>query len=319
MNSKILGGFMKKRFLILVTCLALISSIPVQAEIQSNSQTYVVLDMNNNYYASQPQYHWEEIDGNWYYKNEAGEVKYGKFYDEFGDIYDTGNNADGKIIVSGTNSHGERFDENGRLMNQAMTGHERYHDMALEYEEGKALKFNDVNDFRDFIEYYQIQYSLYNLDVPFTLYNNTMTSTIGNNAYDRSSIVTQVRNKFGTLEGSNEYEKIYDACERIRTTLDYDVSYAHESLQKCLDSNIGVCWHYAKIVSILLDDAGIYNELVFGKYGESTNYHMWLRCKVDGKWIYTDPTLYKSSGWSFYNINYDLYADEYDSLLRIRL
>ena len=299
---------MKKRFLALALCFALISSIPVQAEIQSNSQTYVVLDMNSNYYASQPQYHWEEIDGNWYYKNEAGEVKYGKFYDEFGDIYDTGSNSDGKIIVSGTNSHGERFDENGRLINQAMIGSERYHEMALDYEEGKTIKFNDVNDFRDFIEYYQIQYSLYNLDVPITMYNDTMTSTIGDNAYDRDSMVTQIRNKFGPLEGTNEYEKIYD-----------DISFAHSPLQECLDSNIGVCWHYAKIVSILLDDAGIYNELVFGKYGESTDYHMWLRCKVDGKWIYTDPTLYKSIGWSFYNINYDLYADEYDSLLRIRL
>ena len=142
-----------------------------------------------------------------------------------------------------------------------------------------------------------------------------MTSTIGDNAYDRDSMVTQIRNKFGPLEGTNEYEKIYDACEKIRTTLDYDISFAHSPLQECLDSNIGVCWHYAKIVSLLLDDAGIYNELVFGKYGESTDYHMWLRCKVDGKWIYTDPTLYKSCGWSFYNINYDLYADEYDSLL----
>lgn len=310
---------MKKRFLALALCLTLFSAVPAQAEEQTNSQVYVVMDMNNDYYALQPQYHWEEIDGNWYYKNDMGEVKYGKFYDEYGDIYDTGDNSDGRIIVSGTNSSGERFDENGRLVNQAMKDHERYHEMALKYEEGKSIKLKDVNDFRDFIEYYQTQYNLNKLDAKFSMNNDAFTSTIGNNTYNREAIIEQIRNRFGELNGENEYEKIYDACEKIRTSFDYDLEYVDISLQECLDSNIGVCWHYAKIVSILLDDAGIYNELVVGKYGDSTDYHMWLRCKVNGKWVYTDPTFYKSCGWSFYNINYGLYAEQYDCLWIINI
>lgn len=197
---------MKKRFLTLVVCLTLFSAVPVHAE-QINSQVYTVINMNDYYYALQPQYHWEEVDGNWYYKNEAGKVKYGKFYDEYGDIYDTGENLDGRIIISGINSSGERFNNIGRLMNQSMVGHERYQEMTLDYEKGKTIKFNDVNDFRDFIEYYQIQYSLDNLDVPFTMYNDTMSSTIGENAYDRNFIVTQIRNKFGSLEGATNMKK----------------------------------------------------------------------------------------------------------------
>ncbi|WP_373261982.1 hypothetical protein [Hungatella hathewayi] len=226
---------MKKRFSALALCLTLFSAVPAQAEAQTNSQVYVVMDMNNDHYALQPQYHWEEIDRNWYYKNDMGEVKYGKFYDEYGDIYDTGDNSDGRIIVSGANSSGERFDENGRLVNQAMKDHERYHEMALKYEEGKSIKIKDVNDFRDFIEYYQTQYSLNKMGTKFSMNTNTFTSTIEDNSYDREAIIEQVRNQFGELNGENEHEKIYDACEKIRTSFDYDLKYVDISLQECLD------------------------------------------------------------------------------------
>lgn len=146
-----------------------------------------------------------------------------------------------------------------------------------------------------------------------------MASSIGEHSYDRNAIIEKIHDKYGHLEGENEYEKIYDACEKIKTTLDYDLNYSKVSLQECLDNNKGVCWHYAKIVSLLLDEEGIYNELVVGKYAESNSYHMWLRCKVNGKWVYTDPTMYKTLAWSYYNINYQTYVDNYKSLWIINI
>lgn len=303
---------MKKRVLIFSICFSLSCILPTYAEEYYQAKT--VSEINETYYGVCPQYHWEEADGNWYYKDESGQTKYGKFYDDDGNIYDTGSNTDGRIILSGKNSSGEEFGPDGRLINKGVKGEERYQHMSGEYEKKKKIKFDGINDFLDFLEYYQTQYTLNDINLEFSLNTNSLTSTIGTYTYDREAVVKQILDKFGTLKGENDYEKIYDACEKIRTTFDYDLSYMKRSLPDSLSDNIGVCWQYSKIVSLLLDDAGIYNEIVAGKYKGADYNHMWIRCKVDDKWIYTDPTMFQSIGWSYYNINYQFYVDNYTNL-----
>ena len=70
-------------------------------------------------YASED-FHWECENGNWFYRNSNGNAKKGRFCDENGDIYDTGSNTDGHILISSYSTNYQYFDENGRLKNTCM-------------------------------------------------------------------------------------------------------------------------------------------------------------------------------------------------------
>ena len=54
----------------------------------------------------------------------------------------------------------------------------------------------------------------------------------------------------------------------------------------------GVCWHYCKLVKILLEDAGIMCDTVSVTVEDEC--HMILKTFVEGKWLYIDPTMYTS-------------------------
>lgn len=301
----------------MIVTLSVLFIFDVKADTLPQANNIVI--ENENYYRALPKYHWEESNGKWYYKDEYGQVKRGKFYDEYGDIYDTGDNQEGYIIVSAKNSAGEEFDESGRLMNQGLKGSERFYNISKDYEKGRSIQFNDIKDFKGFLEYYQTQYSLFNLSSTYYIDSNSSISNIGANAYNKDLVVRQIMDKFGTINGDNDYAKIYLACNKVRELITYDESYTNKTLKESLDNNSGVCWHFAKITSVLLNDAGVYNELVVGKFQNSADYHMWLRCKVNNKWIYTDPTFFTSTGDEYFNINYQTYIKYYNNLAIISL
>jgi hypothetical protein len=261
--------------------------------------------------SSKSNYHWEFFNDKWYYKDISGTITYGRFIDEFGDIYDTEGRADGSIIVSGSNSLGESFDKNGRLINTSMNNILKYKDMAIKYENGETLFFDSQKDFSMFIEYYTVQYRLSTYSGPYTLYcsGNTFTSTLSEDMkYNRAIVIEEILKKFGPVSGNSDFEKIVNACDKVKS-IDYDTNYSNSDIITCLNANKGVCWHYAKIVSTLLDNAGIDNEKMVGT--SQGTYHMWIRYKIDDKWFYIDPIKYKSYGSTYANINYEEYLKNY--------
>lgn len=268
-------------------------------------------------YASED-FHWECENGNWFYRDSNGNVKKGWFCDENGDIYDTGSNADGHILISSYNKDYQYFDENGRLKNTCMRNNMDYESLAKKYENHNRLDFSDETEFKSFLNYYLLQYQMYN-NGSFHVYFNrnskdgSYSTTLGNQAnYDRNNAILSVLQRFGRLNAGNAYEQVNEACLKA-SSIKYDASSYNVSLQDAMKFNKGVCWHYAKVASILLNDAGIYTEVMVGNYkamNGSIGLHMWIRCLINGKWVYADPTLY-SQFPSFYNISYDTLMDRY--------
>lgn len=268
-------------------------------------------------YASED-FHWECENGNWFYRNSNGNAKKGRFCDENGDIYDTGSNTDGHILISSYSTNYQYFDENGRLKNTCMHNNMDYESLAKKYENHHKLTFSNEAEFKNFLNYYLLQYQMYNNN-SFPVYfcrnsnDGSYSTTLGNQAnYNRNITISSVLQKFGRLSVGNPYAQVNEACLKA-SSMEYDVSSYNVSLQDSLKSNKGVCWHYSKIASILLNDAGVYTEIMTGNYKAidgSIGLHMWIRCLINGKWVYADPTLY-SQFPSFYNISYDILMDRY--------
>lgn len=299
-----------KKIISMILCFSFVFNATTHAYHSDNNSNNIIL-LKDSVAETPNKYHWELINGKWYYKDDLGNVLAGRYIDEFGDIYDTEGNYDNSIIVSGKNSLGESFDHNGREINPSMVNSDLYQYMVIQYENGETLRFNAQTDFLQFIEYYTVQYRLSTYNAPYQLIqkNDFLTSTLADEyRYDREYIVNKIFTRFGTVVGNNDYDKIIDACDRVSQII-YDDSNTYCDVNSCIDTNKGVCWHYAKIASVLLDGAGIYNELMAGNFQGSS--HMWLRCKVDDKWVYVDPVNYKSGSHSYANINYQDYLKNY--------
>lgn len=161
---------------------------------------------------------------------------------------------------------------------------------AEKFEKGETLSFATQEEVKDFLNFYAIDYRLSD----YTKYqmaaysDHVEISLKPEQRYDRESVKAQIVSAFGQLEGTNALEKISDACKKIDNKMGYDVSYQYTSMTEALQNGKGVCWHYAKSASVLLEAAGIETELVYAKYEGIT--HMLLKCNVDGEWIYADPT-----------------------------
>ena len=115
-------------------------------------------------------------------------------------------------------------------------------------------------------------------------------------------------NKFGSVSGNDVYDLILNACNKVKD-IKTDNQYAYLQMEDAIEEKSASPWHICKIVSILLEDAGLENELVSGKFNGTQHY--WLRCNYDGQWIYVDPTFYLTGYTSFLNIDYDSYISSY--------
>jgi len=214
--------------------------------------------------------------------------------------------------------NGEVMDRKGNIINPSGTINlDGKLELSERYVKGEKLYFNSISDFDEFLKYYVMQYELnciykhfkYNIEA-----DGKITSILDKNQrYHREAIKGKIINKFGLPVGESNYEKIYNICLEI-TNMDYSLNFIMKDLDTALNDNSCVCWHYAKIAAILLNESGIYTEVVFGSLESNiTEGHMWIRCLVDEKWIYADPTLCKSAWLGYSNIDYALYTKLYSA------
>lgn len=232
-----------------------------------------------------------------------------KFFDSYGNVYyaesdgyHTGK-AKYKVFLDGNRvKSSSEFDVDGR-----------FEELASEVYNGKYIDLDSVEEAEEFFNYFCNVYSLgiygrllwyqYEDKVKlksYTKFDNTLEQTTKN-----------IVDKFGLPSGENSYALIYDACKRV-SKMKYDSSYVNEDLDTALTKNAGVCWHMAKYLCVLLKESGLESECVSGVYSRSDGdmEHMWVRTKIDGKWIYSDPTLFRSDE-RYYQVDYVTYIKNY--------
>jgi hypothetical protein len=226
----------------------------------------------------------------------------GLWYDKKGNIY------------CNSNYYNQNFlDETNEVINPS-TYYGNFSEMAEKYERGETLTFKSKAEYLNFLEFYNVQYNLKNVHVNYyhTANGGIISASLAKDQmYDRDAVVKKIIDKFGLPESEDPYEKIYQVCLAI-TEMDYNLEDVNTDLTTSLDKNSGVCWQYAKSASVLLNESGVYTEIVFGILGDDTETrHMWFRSLVDGKWVYADPTLCKSFWLGYSNINYSEYMRLY--------
>lgn len=257
--------------------------------------------------------YFSDLNGYTYIVDAEGNICYDYSYDENGDLYYTEEGSVTGILKSASNADGIYFDENGKYVNPSMVDPERYKQLSIQFETDQFVTLNNQDDILNFLEYYSLQYRLY--DEVETLYitkNSDGTYTINlpdNKIYNRQETLDLIHATFTPLEGNTPYEKIFNLCQKIRYESTYDLEYKHSDLKTVLTDKRGVCWQYAAIGKVLLEDAGIQTEIMHGTLnGEN---HMWLRCLVDGKWCYVDPTATQTGWWDYSNLPYDKFLSSY--------
>lgn len=253
----------------------------------------------------------QDIDGNTYVVDKNGNTRYWWQYDLNGNLYYI--EPESGMIRSSTNAGGIYFDENGHFVNPSMKNVEKNLDLAKRFDNGETLRLANEEELLDFLEYYSAQYRYQDDASNITIINNgdgsksiTLPAAM---KYDREALINEILTKFGPLEGSTDYEKILDGCQKITNTISYDLDYITADLQTSLADGKGVCRHYSKCLKALLDNAGIQNEIMVGYY--MGNGHMWLRCMVGEEWVYVDPTAAKQIWWSYSNIPYQTLIENY--------
>lgn len=253
---------------------------------------------------------YQDIDGHTYIVDKNGSIKYGWQYDSKGNLYYI--SSDG-MIRSASNTDGIYFSQDGCFINPSMINPEKNLELSKRFENGETLKFSSKDEILDFLEYYSVQYRYQNDAYDFEIMNHgdgSKSITIPESRkYDREALINDILTKFGPLEGNSPYEKILDGCQKITNTINYDLDYINADLQTSLTTEKGVCRHYAKCLKVLLDDAGIQNEIMVGYYNGSG--HMWLRCLIGDEWVYVDPTAAKQIWWNYSNIPYQTVVEHY--------
>lgn len=332
-------------------------------------------DYIDNYYGL----HLGEKSGVLYNLDKNDNIVYGYSYDLNGNIYFTNyltngpGSADIGILRGEEGENGVYFDENGHLLNPSMpinySNKEEigngiviqdiidYKALAEEFETEGSIKFKNLKETEDFLEYYILQYSLDNLKADkYKLERVSILNldgkelevgyrlTFGGNITEREEVINAIFSYFGKIEGNTTQEKMYDVCNKLEELMEYDLTYEPSSLLESIKSGKGVCWQYAKIAKILLDDAGVDNELMIGYLnGNRREAHAWLRIteKVyddlginnegDGlvsetedmdvtsvrsyklRYYYMDPTSVESTGeYKYSNLSYREYCNRYE-------
>ncbi len=239
----------------------------------------------------------------------------GYFYDVQGNLYymdDVGQ------LYSKKNSYGVFFDENGIMQNPAAVDIHTQRELAERFEAGETLVFTDVESYCNFFEYYTSCYRLLDdeLDLSFIVYDDgSIELTIPESArYDRAAIRNQILQTFGTVSGETVKEKIESACQAVARKMSYDSAYVSVDMPTAITAGRGVCWHMSKIAHVLLEEAGVYVEMMSGFYdGES---HSWLRCRGDGRYIYVDPTQWAAGDSAAGDIPYETFVANYVPVLQ---
>ncbi|MCC8128310.1 MAG: transglutaminase-like domain-containing protein [Clostridiales bacterium] len=239
----------------------------------------------------------------------------GYFCDMQGNLYYM---DDGGQLYSEKNSYGVSFDENGIMQNPAAVDIHTQRELAERFEAGETLIFADVESYCNFFEYYTSCYRLLDdeLDLSFIVYDDgSIELTIPQSArYDRAAIRNQILQIFGTVSGDTVKAKIENACQAVAQKMSYDSAYVSVNMPEAIAAGRGVCWHMSKITHVLLEEAGVYVEMMSGLYGGES--HSWLRCWGDGRYIYVDPTQWAAGDSTAIDIPYSTFLAKYVPVLQ---
>ncbi len=178
--------------------------------------------------------------------------------------------------------------------------YESFLSAAESYEAGEALSFESREDFLSFVSWYLTQYRLEDMAASDYRMMNGQSRLDENRLYDREQLKRKILHSFSPLSGSTDEEKIEHACRQIRSLLLYDPRSCHFSMTQALDSGMGVCWHFAKIAAVLLEESGIRTDLIYGSMQGIG--HLWLSCRTESGTVWADPQtgIIRSSDLHFY-------------------
>ncbi len=239
---------------------------------------------------------WEYDGKDWSYIAPDGEMVIGRFFDSAGDVYYAG--EDGKLLCEGYLGE-EYFGADGRLVNPSVKGADKFRKLVDGFEAGEPVVFPSVEEVVDFMHWYSSQWSLGRHDTNLQAKVNPITGEAlfkkpEEFLYDRESVLNEVFDRLGRLDSSlTAMEKINTACSKL-SGFTYDRAMYRESIHDVLAASRGVCWQFSRLVQCLLEDAGLEVEVVQGTC--KGMYHAWLRVRVDGRWVYVDPTAYVGGG-----------------------
>lgn len=188
------------------------------------------------------------------------------------------------------------------------------------FESGEVLKFDTDLELKEFLSDYLLNYRIKDIRSNYTAYKtvNGIHLTIPEiKQYDRDELMEAIISKFGTPTGNTDFEKLVNACNIVTRNIEYNLGMVLYPIDMVLDYQAGVCWHYTKLVQVLLESADIKSEMVACRLAEAPRKsHVILKSKIGNKWVYTDPTLHKTMGAQ--GINY-LSIDEYRLAKEYRL
>jgi len=265
----------------------------------------------------------ENENGVFYNVDRNGNILFGKSYTSNGQILYTMNEetgpSKGKVGIKkdGVDENGLYYNSDGFLENPMAKNPERYEPLCKELEENGEIHVNSLKDMVSFFDYYDFQYSLNNI------HNDYFEFTGDNNGgyvvtlkdwykYDREYVKNLIREKFGSLEGETIEERLLSASLKLKDMV-YDMDYESKNLVDSVNDMHGVCWQYAKIAQVLLEDAGYDVELWFGYYADSKDTgHCWLSVNDNNKIYYSDPT----QACEYWMANYDISYEDYIRLYK---
>jgi hypothetical protein len=257
-----------------------------------------------------------------YNYDKNGNILFGYSFDSVGNIYYTEPESVGPsankvgVLKNTTDKNGLSYDESGHLINPMTYNLENWKDTFDSFENGEVMYFDTWNEVDKYLSCYFLQYALdtiYPEQVAQWKCKDGKWQVYRTKTYDRESMINAIREKYGELDGDTVDEKLVSVYEKLKDT-GYDLDYVRKSVSESLIDNKAVCWHYAKIAKVLLDDAGINSEVWWGKLVNSSPgmAHTWLRINED-KYYYCDPTVGYSDYWNV-DLSYSRYLRWYTFL-----
>jgi hypothetical protein len=236
-------------------------------------------------------------------QQESGSIIDGRWFDSNGNRYSI-RQSDKRYVNS----------ENKFVSLSELNTNNKFEELSRKFETEGYVQLNTYEEAENLFNYYSAIYTLYNSNVYATIHSTSITTLTHNspktvnNKYVKQLII----DKFGVPVGETEYEILYDACQRV-SAMDIDYDYLITDLTTSVNGNAGVCRQYAKVLNVLLEEAGLESECVLGTLegGTENENHMWNKTCIDGTWVYSDPLRFDSEWVGYYNINYNTYIKMY--------
>lgn len=231
-----------------------------------------------------------------------------KFYNENGEILWEG-------YVNTYAPDGGYYDENSTQVNPSEYNNiEEIERKVQDFEQGRYVLVKNKKEMYAFLDYYYVQYQL-NKQGIIIQYTDTgagrWLELPKKWMYDRDAVVKLILDTYGKVQGETVAEKVQYASNAMNSLV-YRETYVERSITDAIKDGYAVCFHYARIMNVLLNDAGVENEVIVVKPKNFQYNHMIVRSKDEnGKWIYSDPTAVASGQKESWNMPYQSVMDSY--------